>query len=464
MRFKGTTILFILFVILGGYVYFTEYRGKEERQKQEESKKKAFQVEQKDITEISLVYPDRTFSAVKKGERQWEITSPAGVQADSEEWESLASNIPQIDRSDTVAQNAQDLTSFGLKDPPIKVSAKTKDGKALEILFGGENPKKTYNYAKLGGSNDVFLTGSNWSKTFTKTVSDVRNKKLLEFETDDIDGVKIAENTKELEAQKSGENWQLRKPVDTRADSSEISSFVSSIRFGRAQSFPDAAVDAKAAGLDTPPLKVTLHDGKAKTDRVLLIGKSPEKDKYYARDASRDAIFIMDKEIPEKARRPLLDWRDKTIVKLDRDKLEKIEIQRGSENVSLLKSGSDWNLADGKKVQLDKVPGMLNALDFEKAKDIVDMPKALATYGLDKPKLEVSFREGSKDPVRVQFGSDSKTPEGIYLKSSDAPAVKVVSKDVFDKFNVKPEDIAEAPPAAPPPPTPATPPADKPKS
>ena len=324
MRFKGTTILFILFVILGGYVYFTEYRGKEERQKQEESKKKAFQVEQKDISEISLIYPDRTISAVKKGERQWEITSPAGVQADSDEWESLASNIPQIDRNDIVAQNAQDLTSFGLKDPPAKVSARTKDGKTLEILFGSENPKKTYNYAKLGGSNDVFLTGSNWSKTFTKTVSDVRNKKLLEFETDDIDGVKIAENTKELEAQKSGENWQLKKPVDTKADSSEISSFVSSIRFGRAQSFPDSPVDAKTAGLDAPALKVTLHDGKAKTDRVLLIGKSPEKDKYYARDASRDAIFIMDKEIPEKARRPLFDWRDKTIVKLDRDKLEKI--------------------------------------------------------------------------------------------------------------------------------------------
>ena len=462
MRFKGTTILFILFVILGGYVYFTEYRGKEERQKQEESKKKAFQVEQKDISEISLIYPDRTISAVKKGERQWEITSPAGVQADSDEWESLASNIPQIDRNDTVAQNAQDLTSFGLKDAPAKVSARTKDGKTLEILFGSENPKKTYNYAKLGGSNDVFLTGSNWSKTFTKTVSDVRNKKLLEFETDDIDGVKIAENTKELEAQKSGENWQLKKPVDTKADSSEISSFVSSIRFGRAQSFPDSPVDAKTAGLDAPALKVTLHDGKAKTDRLLLIGKSPEKDKYYARDASRDAIFIMDKEIPEKARRPLFDWRDKTIVKLDRDKVEKIEIQRGSENISLLKSGSDWKLADGKKVQFDKVSGMFNTLDFEKAKEIIDMPKALAMYGLDKPKLEVSFREGSNDPKRVQFGSDSKTPEGIYLKSSDTPAVKVVSKDVFDKFNVKAEDIAEAPP--PPSSPPPTPPADKPKS
>ncbi len=461
MRFKGTTILFILFVILGGYVYFAEFRGKEERQKQEEAKKKVFQVEQKDISEISLIYPDRTISAVKKGEKQWEITSPSGVQADPDEWEGLASNFPQIDRNDTVAQNAQDLTSFGLKDPPVKVSAKTKDGKTLEILFGSENPKKTYNYAKLGAGNDVFLTGSNWSKTFTKTVSDVRNKKLLEFETDDIDGVKIAEGPKELEAQKSGENWQLKKPVDTKADGSEVSSFVSSLRFGRAQTFPDPPVDAKTAGLDTPALKVTLHDGKAKSDRVLLIGKSPEKDKYYARDAARGVIFIMDKEIPEKARRPLFDWRDKAIVKLDRDKLEKIEIQRGTDNVSLLKSGSDWKLADGKKVQIDKVPGMLNALDFEKAKEIIDMPKALAMYGLDKPKLEVFFREGSNDPMRVQFGSDSKTPEGIYLKSSDSTAVKVVSKDVLDKFNVKPEDIAEAPPAAPP--SPPTPPADKPK-
>src|SRR5438874_3282105 len=374
MRFKGTTILFILLVILGGYVYLTEIRGKEERKKQEEAKKKVFQVEQKDISEISLVYPDRTIAAVNKGEKQWEITSPAGLHADADEWESLASNIPHID------------------------------------------------------------------------------------------GVKIADNAKELEAQKSGDNWQLKKPVDTKADSNEVSSFVSSIRFGRVQSFPEPPVDAKTAGLDSPALKLTLHDGKAKTDRVLLIGKSPEKDKYYARDASRDAIFIMDKEIPEKARRPLFDWRDKTIVKLDREKLEKVEIQRGSENISLLKSGSDWKLADGKKVQYDKVSGMFNTLDFEKVKEIVDMSKTLAAYELDKPKLEVSFREGSNDPIRVQFGSDSKTPEGIYLKSSDAPAVKVVSKDVFDKFNVKPEDIAEAPPAPPTPSTPPLSPADKPKS
>jgi Domain of unknown function (DUF4340) len=444
MRFKGTAALFLLFVVLGGYVYFAEYRGTEQRQKQEEAKKKLFQVEDKDITELSLIYPDKTISGIKKGDRKWEFTSPPGVEPDSDEWEQLASNIPRIEREDTVAQNAQDLIPFGLKDPPVKVSAKTKDGKTLEVLFGSENPKKTFNYAKTSDKADVFLTGSNWARTFTKTVSDLRNKKVLEFETDDVDNVKILVGTNELEAQKSGEDWLLKKPIDTKANSGEITTLISSIRFARATSFPDPPVDAKTAGLDAPAVKITLHDGKAKADRTLLIGKMSEKDRYYAKDASREAIFVIDKETFEKAKRPLFDWRDKTITKLDREKIDKIDIQRGGEILSLSKAGSDWKLSDNRKLQLDKISGMLNALDFEKAKDIIDAPKSLTVYGLDKPKLEVILRQGSNELNRVGFGSDSKMPEGIYLKTSDLPSVKVVSKDVFDKFNVKAEDLVEA--------------------
>src|ERR1700733_6394281 len=116
MRFKGTTVLFLVFLVLGGYVYFTEFRGKEDRQKREEAKKKAFPVDEKDITEISLIYPDRTITGVKKGEKQWQITAPPGLEADPDEWQQLASDIPKIEREDTVAQNAQDLAPFGLKD------------------------------------------------------------------------------------------------------------------------------------------------------------------------------------------------------------------------------------------------------------------------------------------------------------------------------------------------------------
>src|SRR2546422_669146 len=351
MKFKGTAALFIVLVVLGAFVYFTEYRGKEERQKQQESKKKAVQVEQKDITEISLIFPDRTISGVKKGEKQWQITSPAGLEADSDEWDQLAANFARVVRAESVAENTQDLTPFSLKDPAVH----------------------------------------------------------------------------------------------------------SSFQFARAASLPDPPVDAKTAGLDPPAMRITAHDGKAKADRTLLIGKTSENDKYYAKDASRDTVFIIEKEIPDKARRPVFDWRDKTITKLDRDKIEQIEVLRGAEKSSIKKDGSDWKLPDGRKLQWDKVSAMLNTLEFEKAKDIIDMPKVLSTYGLDKPRLEIVFRQGSNDLARIAFGSESKSPEGIYAKTSDGPAVKVITKSIFDNFNVKVEDLVETPPA--PPPAPEKPPA-----
>ena len=56
---------------------------------------------------------------------------------------------------------------------------------------------------------------------------------------------------------------------------------------------------------------------------------------------------------------------------------------------------------------------------------------------------EPDRRSGSNELVRIEFGSESKMPEGVYIRTSGGPAVKVVSKDVFDKFNIKAEDLVE---------------------
>jgi hypothetical protein len=270
----------------------------------------------------------------------------------------------------------------------------------------------------------------------------VRNKKLLAFAADDIDAVRIEEGRNQIELQKSGSDWLLRKPIETRADSSEATTFVSTIQFARAQSFADSSVDVRAAGLDAQAIRITLHDGKANADRVLIIGKPPEPDKYYARDASRDAIFIIDKEIIDKVRRPIFDWRDKSITRVERDKIEEIEIQQASGSFSIKKSDADWKLADGRKLVWDKVSSMLNTLEFDKAQDIIDAPAALSRYGLDKPRLEVRLRQGTNELLHLAFGSD-RDSAGIYVKASADPAVRVVSKDVLDRFNMKAEDLVE---------------------
>ncbi len=450
MNFKGTTALLVVFVGLGGYVYFTEFRGREAREQEESAKKKALQVEQNNIVEISLLYPGTTITGVKKGEKQWEFTNPAGIDADAEEWDRLASNLAGIEREQTVAENAADLTAFGLDNPPIKIAAKLSDGRAVELALGAENPGKTFNYAKLGDSSDVFLTPTSWKGLFTKTVNDLRDKKVIRLEADtDIDAIRIVEGARELELQKSGEDWLVKKPLDVPGDPTEIVSLVSSMRFAQVSSFAEPAITARTAGLDPPVMRITLHDAKAQADRVLLIGRSPEPDKYYARDASRDAIMIIEKEVPDKARRPIFDWRDKRISRIQPAGVDDVAIEAGPDSFSFKKDGTDWKLPDGRKLQWDKVTSMMTSLEFDKASDIMDSPRALSSYGLDKPKLLVIFRQGTNELARFAFGADSRQPDGVYFKTSEKPAVAVVSRETFNKFNVKVDALVEQSTGAP---------------
>jgi hypothetical protein len=447
VRFRGTIVLLGVFAVLGGYVYFAEYRGHDEREQKKSAAKKLFPTPPKDVTGLTLVYPDHKISAVKKDDKHWEITEPQGIDADSEAWEMLVSSLSQIEKGDVVAAKP-DLAPFELDKPAIDVTAHLKDGHDVRVLFGAENPKKTDNYAKLADSSEVFLSPSNWSKTFQKSLTDMRNKKILDLAAEDINSIRIDDGKSPIEFQKSGTDWQLKMPAALKADNSEVSGFLSSILSARAVSFADEKVDPKTTGLNPPSYKVTLHDGKANADRTLSIGKSPETDKYYARDESRPAVFIIDKEIPGKVRRPVMDWRDKSVAHVEPESVDEIEIIRGAEKFSVKKQGADWKLADGRKVQSEKISNALTTLEFERASQILDTPGKPAEYGLDKPRLEVTLRQSGKDILGLKFGTATRNPEGSYLKVSTSMAVMTVTADFYDKFSLKTDDIVEKQPAA----------------
>jgi hypothetical protein len=435
-------VLLVVFAALGGYVYFAEYRGHDEREQKEASKKKLFPTALKDVTSLSLAFPDHKISAVKKDEKHWEFTEPQGIDADSDEWDMLVSSLGQIEKGNAVSASAN-LAQYGLDKPVVEVTAKLKDGKTVGVLFGSENPKKSDNYAKLADSPDVFLSPVSGSKSFQKSLTDLRNKKVLEFAPDDINSVRIEDGKNVMEFQKSGMDWLVKKPMELKADGEEISGFLGAIQSARATNFADSGLTLMSAGLAPVATKITLHDAKANADRVLSVGKSPETDKYYARDESRPAIMIISKDVPAKARRPLIDWRDRSIAHFDQGSIDELEILRGAEKISVKKQGSDWKLADGRKAQMDKISSLLLAVEFDRAQEIIDSPGNPSSYGLDKPRIEVNLRQAGKDVLGLKLGGPTRNPVGSYLKVSTNPAVMTVAEDFFAKFSLKAEDIAE---------------------
>jgi len=446
VRFKGTLALLLVFAALGGYVYYSDFYNKEEREKQESAKKKLFGGEAKDVSEITLEYEGRSVTGIRKGETNWEITTPAGLEADADTWEQLASSFVGIQKDEIVSAQKTDLAPFGLDKPGIVVKSKLASGATKSILIGAENPKKTFNYAKAGETDEVFLISTTDGGAFKKSLTDLRDKKVLDFESDNIDAVKVSVQGKpDLEIQKSGADWLIRTPVVGRADPSEVTSFLSAIQFSRTSAFVDETTDAKVSGIGTPSAKITLHDQKAGVDRTILFGKSPEKGKYYAKDASRAPLFILATEIFDKTQRPVFEWRDKTIVQLGLEgtaSLDEMDIIQGAEKLSLKKTAETWAASDGRKIQQSKVAEMLSAVQEAQATSIVDSPGALSAYGLEKPRLEVVVREKGKEVAALRFGSDSQSPAGVYLKSA-SPAIMTVNKDLYDKLRVKWSDLLE---------------------
>ena len=443
MKFKGTAGLFIVFLALLTWVYFTDVRGREGREQASEDAGRVLPVDDEAISGISIIYPDHTITGVRT-DTGWEITVPPGIEADSGEWDLLASNVPRIERDETLSSESTDLGQYGLADPALRVAVTMSDGATHEVLFGDENPRKIYNYAKLASNHEVFLAPSSWLRIFRKEVNELRDKTILRFEQDDIDLLEIS-GQNSLRVRRADEEWSIEAPIQTAADQGEVSTFLGSIDFARATGFADAETNTVTTGLDYPAIRIVLHDQANDQDHVLRIGAKKEDDAnhYFVQDESRETIFVVNADIFEKSTRPTFDWRDKTIASFDRDDVLSILLRKDGDQLALRKSGDDWLLPDGRRAQFGKVSSMLNGLEFARATKIIDSPGALSSYGLADPQFRVVLSGDGGEILAFVFGADADDGDSIYWKLEEGSAVKVVSKDVFDRFDVTIEDLIE---------------------
>jgi hypothetical protein len=77
MRFRNTLALAVLFLALGGYLYFVE----NPRHEQAAEEKKLVSFKPDDASEVTLTYPDKQIILKKTG-AGWRISKPIDVDAD----------------------------------------------------------------------------------------------------------------------------------------------------------------------------------------------------------------------------------------------------------------------------------------------------------------------------------------------------------------------------------------------
>src|SRR4030095_15879948 len=205
--------------------------------------------------------------------------------------------------------------------------------------------------------------------TFNKDTFALRDKVVLKFDRDKVDGVEVDAAGKTLVMAKDGADWKIRKPLETRADYGSVEGLIGRVQTVQMKSIAaDQATpaDLKKYGLGKPGATVNINAGSARA--TLLIGGKATDTTVYARDASKPAVVTVESALMDDLKKGGDDYRRKDIVVFERVKGQGENAQDKWRRVSP-------NAADADR---DKVDAMLAKLANMRATSFVDGKGALS--------------------------------------------------------------------------------------
>jgi len=232
---------------LGGAVYYSEKHPPQP--KSDVKTEKILALEQDQIKKIRISRPSGgdTVELEKGDDGKWRMTEPKPYKADESSVSSMVSSLASLNADTVVNEKNSDWKSYGLEPGKIAVQITLKDGKEKKLLLGDDVPTTSGAYAELQGDPRLYTIASYVKSSIDKPASDLRDKRVLPFDSDKVSRVSVKTTEQTLEFGKAGTNWQIVKPKPMRADNSAIDDMVRSVK--------DATFESVLDESDKPPAK-----------------------------------------------------------------------------------------------------------------------------------------------------------------------------------------------------------------
>ncbi len=241
--------------------------------------------------------------------------------------------------------------------------------------------------------------------------------------------------------------WTITAPMSAPADSSSVSSIVSSLASLEEDRVVDEnASDLKAYGLATPRVEVTFQVEGDKVSKRLLIGdNSPTGLGVYAKLPEGNRVFLVSTSV-DSANKSTFDLRDKTALRFEQDKVTSLEVSSpASGTIRLEKTGSDWRLVKPVEAPADfvAVNGLLGQLQSAQMTALRERPedvKDLKQYGLDRPQTVATLGAGTSTIARLEIGSTAQG-DALWARDSSKPAIFSVSSSLAGELKKTAADL-----------------------
>ena len=324
---KKVGVLFAIFLALGAFVYFYEIAGKSEREETKSLEESLLRMKREDITGLEILRPEAEGILLRREAQQWVIQHPVETAADGSTVDVLLRDLSQATRDRAFPEGEARADQYGLHEPRLTLKVQA-GGEEKTLLIGNDDFTGSLIYAQFQGDSEVLLTSGVLFTTADKDLMQWRSKKVLVFDRLELQAIEIDHSGATIRLARQEEDWHLEAPIQERADQNAVSSLLSTVEFAQAQEFvSDDPEESKSFGLDQPraTMRIRHHD----QDDWLILELGQQKEEYYlARNPNRPSVFTVNPEVFDKVNQDLWAYRDKEVLDVVQDQIERVVIRR----------------------------------------------------------------------------------------------------------------------------------------
>ncbi|MYK42315.1 MAG: DUF4340 domain-containing protein [Gemmatimonadetes bacterium] len=450
MKFKTNVAIGAVFVVLLAFVYFYEIKGGEERRQEAEKSKQLFAFQDDDAQRLELLRGDDAL-VLDKGTNGWNLNAPMTDGADQEAVERYLRNLLECEREkvvvDSAAASAEEAAQYGLDAPRLKVRLQTEDGAEQVVAFGADSPTDRFTYAQIQGDNpEIFVVRAWRFDNLDKRAFDLRDRRVLAFAKDEVMRVQRWGAGGAAVLARAEPGWQMREPVAARAAADAVDGLLDKIDQAEIEAFVAEDPDTTALasyGLEerASQVEIALLVGEDRAEKRLAIGGADEQGRWYARDASRAQVFLVDSTLVQELTKSISDLRDKKPLRFERDQVERIVLTRGTATAFAADKDTSgvWHLSEpmGRDAKSWKLNSLLSDLEQLEVEDFAEeLPTEAA------PAFSIELLGEGQALLTTRFSAAAGTS---YLQQEGDDAVYVVSGDDFAELDLDIDDVAQAP-------------------
>ncbi len=439
---RNTLILFLVALALGAYVYLYEYKGEEQRQKAREKEEKLIAFDEGEISAWEVENGGRRIRFEKKDD-QWRITAPVKTDADGATVNAFLRTLTGAKKIRTFSLAGKDKNQYGLNNPQLSLRIEGPDGS--DSLFLGADAAFGDNIYAARDDSLVMVTPAVLKRNAQKSLFDWRDKKALHFDKEAVKRIELKTPRGTFEFAKEGVEWQLTRPIKSRADQAAVRALLNKLDFGRVLAVvTESATDLGVFSLQNPAYKIDLYQGENQSRSGVSFSR-PEGKMVYGKDDARPHVFKVDTLFMEPFNKTLYGFREKKLADFRPGSIRRIKLENGGRTMSFKRdTSSQWiALNDSGEIRNIKITTMLSALSNLKARSFLDgKTGSLKKYGLDKPVAIVELYIDEQPELRLEFGRvtqkaryvrNTLSGQIVTVKEADIRDILLTHDDLFKK-------------------------------